>query len=264
MREPLRFLGHELRGSRSGQEYRLRAGMRARVRHPLLDSWVLEEIFRMQVYEPPAVVAACLGALGRPPRIVDLGGHAGFFGLFALERFPGATLVSVEPDPDNARTLAAQIQLNDLEERWSLVEAAAAVVNGTTWFESSYHLSQVADTGREIADVHAKIGNSLPMLRGTALLRSERREVTTRDVFPLLDGADLVKIDIEGAEGALFADPRFGSLDARAVVLEHHFPGSPGAGEALKHAGYTVGTPEPGDGTELVWAWRNPTPAHSL
>ena len=42
------------------------------------------------------------------------------------------------------------------------------------------------------------------------------------DVFPYLEGADLVKIDIEGGEWPILSDPRFAELEARALVLEYH------------------------------------------
>jgi hypothetical protein len=44
------------------------------------------------------------------------------------------------------------------------------------------------------------------------------------DVFPMLKDADLVKIDIEGAEWAILTDPRFRELSAAALFLEYHPP----------------------------------------
>ena len=52
------------------------------------------------------------------------------------------------------------------------------------------------------------------------------------DVLPELENADLVKIDIEGAEWALLADPRFAGARPSVLVLEYHRDGSPHPNEA--------------------------------
>ncbi len=85
------------------------------------------------------------------------------------------------------------------------------------------------------------------------------------DVFPLLRGLtiDLLKIDIEGAEWAILADPRFAAIEVPVVMLEYHPHGAPtgdpkdDAQRALRSAGYETlpmhGEP---DGTGIVWALR--------
>jgi hypothetical protein len=87
-------------------------------------------------------------------------------------------------------------------------------------------------------------------------------EVPMVDVMPRLADADLVKIDIEGGEWALLADPRF--AEARAVVLEYHPYGCPtddprrSAHELLHAHGFEV-TPlfyEPDNGVGMLWATR--------
>jgi hypothetical protein len=86
--------------------------------------------------------------------------------------------------------------------------------------------------------------------------------VESRDVFPYLRDADLVKFDIEGGEWELIADPRFSELDAKAVVFEYHPEYGPRerAEElllaALHAAGYRTGAPRPGWDAGMLWAWR--------
>ena len=267
VRQPLRFAVNELRraGGPVEREYRLRRGGRvARLRQPLLDMWVLEEVFRFREYEPPHIVRDLLRALGRPPRVLDLGGHVGLFGLYVDQAFPGASITSFEPDPDNARLLRRCIEANALDERWKLVEACAAVRDGSTEFVSSHHLSRAGAGAHEaLEQMQAGIGSAFPFLAGTPLTSSRRRTVDTRDVFPWLSRADFVKMDIEGAEWELLADPRFASAPARALVLEYHPSYGPGDSalsvlrELLERAGYVLGAPRIGTDGGVLWAWRD-------
>jgi hypothetical protein len=84
------------------------------------------------------------------------------------------------------------------------------------------------------------------------------------DAFPYMQRADFVKIDIEGGEWALLADPRFADLPAKALVVEYHPHLCPapdprahaealltGAGWKLQHMDFDM---PPGHG--VVWAWR--------
>jgi FkbM family methyltransferase len=237
-------------------------GLVAYVRHPLLDSWVLEEVFRLRVYEPPAEALELLAELGRPPRVLDLGGNVGFFGLYVHGRLPGCTIVSFEPDPANAALLSRARQANGLEGAWRLVEACAASDDGTVQFVSSGPHSRVAvDDDRAAESRRERTLELFPFLEGSPLLEGTRVEVAKEDVFPFLADADLVKIDIEGGEWELLSDPRFEALGAAAIVLEYHPAfGPPDAHarvrEALERAGYAVEVVNEGADASFVWAWR--------
>jgi FkbM family methyltransferase len=225
--------------------------------------WVLEEMFRFQAYKPPAAVSHALQALGRPPRIVDLGGHVGLFGLFMRGLFPGASIVSFEPDPNNIAVLRRNIDANGLAERWRVVEACAATSDGQVEFESNFHLSRIAPASDEgLKEIHGHIGAAFGFLEGTALLQAAHRQVASQDVFPFLAEADFVKIDAEGAEWEILADPRFAELDAAAVVLEYHPTYTPepdaegSVRRALEGAGYETLTVVKGEDNGMVWAWK--------
>jgi hypothetical protein len=88
--------------------------------------------------------------------------------------------------------------------------------------------------------------------------------VETVDVLPAFAAADLVKMDIEGGEWPILADPRLTDVGPLVLVLEYHRVGAPGlpAGDAardlLETAGFTVGFVTPnhwGHGT--MWAWKD-------
>jgi FkbM family methyltransferase len=244
--------------------YRLRnSGFTVFIRHPLLDMWVLEEIFRLKAYDFPAEIAVRLRELERPMRVVDLGGYVGLFGLFVFQSHPNSELVSFEPDPENARLLASCIEANGLSERWRLVEGCAATSDGTTEFMSSGPLSRAApesDPGHE--RVRARIRGAFPFLEGTALLTPTPYEVKKLDVFPYLADADVVKIDIEGGEWELLADPRFADIQAMAIALEYHAPYGPGPDadevvrDAMRKAGYQTQAPVRRFDTATIWAWK--------
>jgi hypothetical protein len=88
--------------------------------------------------------------------------------------------------------------------------------------------------------------------------------VDTVDVLPAFAAADLVKMDIEGGEWPILADPRLADCGPLVLVIEYHRVGAPSlpAGEAarrlLEGAGFTVGHVTPnhwGHGT--MWAWKD-------
>jgi hypothetical protein len=95
---------------------------------------------------------------------------------------------------------------------------------------------------------------------------SELLEVSAVDVFPHLQNADLLKIDIEGGEWPLLTDARFHKLSVPAIVLEYHGYNSPLPGESgktarslLERCGYAVvETHRHPLGLGMLWAWRSP------
>jgi FkbM family methyltransferase len=256
-REPMRFALNELAGRRGVRRYTLRASGRVVfVRHPLCDAWVLSEVFGRRVYEPPSALGRVLAEPGEV-RVVDLGGHVGAATVFLLDRFPAAKVLALEPDPENASLFRRTIEANGLGERCELRQAAAGTDAGTATFEGFSLLAHLTrHDSQEAVD-------RIPVLRkyqerglGTAL-------VDVVDVLPLLAGADLVKMDIEGAEWPILADSRFGSLGIGAIVLEYHPEGAPQpdaiqeATRLLRGAGLTVGDPFEVHGqVGLLWAWR--------
>ena len=213
--DPVRFLAGQFGPPRPAR-YRLRRSRQvAVIRHRTADVEVLNEIFGgtggRLAYEPPAGFGLALDR-NPSPRILDLGGNVGMFGLYALHRWPGAAVQSFEPDAENARLLSATIAENRLQHIWTLIPAAVANHSGTMAFRpglsSESHLVGVeAGSGTGTAD-------------GVV-------EVPVKDLFALGGHQDLVKMDIEGGEWTLLADSRMAHLDADLIVLEWHAQGCP-------------------------------------
>jgi FkbM family methyltransferase len=202
-----RFVLRELFGRGRVGRYRLRdADFEVLIRHGTPDAATLGEVFYRRDYAFPRRVRERLESLGRPPIVVDLGANIGLFDLWVLNSYPDAEILAFEPDPENLALFRSCVTLNDSSGRWQLVPAAAATRDGTVPFVSGgVSLSRIADDGE-----------------GTTTVRAV-------DVFPYLERADLIKIDIEGGEWALLVDPRFALLRPAALVLEFHPHMSPSA-----------------------------------
>jgi FkbM family methyltransferase len=235
VRESTAFLARELARRSGAFAYTVRAG-RAKVvvRHRSADPVTLGEVFHERHYEPPPEMPPF-----RPVRIVDLGANVGYFGAFAVERWPGASVIAYEPDPSNAAVHSRAIELNQLGRRWVLRRAAAGCQSGRLRFHASADaLSHASEAGDLV--------------------------VPSEDVLPLLAEADLVKIDIEGGEWAILGDPRFVTAPPRRVVLEYHpnaaaLPNPRDAARArLRAAGLSAMAPifERADGYGMLWAWQ--------
>jgi FkbM family methyltransferase len=236
--ERRRFVGNELRRKPVTAVYRLRgSGVAIALRHHTGDVLVLDEIFSQLEYEPPADVRPALAGL-EAPNVVDLGANIGLFGAWMLGQHPDAAILAVEADPANAAVHRRTIEANGLGDRWTLVEGFASTQAGVVRFAGGEHATSRAGSGEGSIDVR------------------------TVDILPELGAADVVKIDIEGAEWELLADPRFVALQPRVLVLEYHADGCPGpdparaAEKALRSAGLRVfhGGRKPQFGTGILWA----------
>lgn len=236
------FLARERAGAADVAGYELReSGLRVLLRHGSSDIGVLEEIFIRRLYDPPAPVAAALERGGSPLSVLDLGANIGLFGAHLLGLFDSVRITALEPDRYNLALLERCIAANGRAAQWRALRACAATEDGTVLFhEGRFAMSQVARPGEG----------------GGA------SEVPVLDVLPLLECCDLLKMDMEGGEWAVLADPRFATARLRAVALEYHPQGSPGsdprsaAEELLENAGYATRPIFDGtDGVGMLWAW---------
>jgi FkbM family methyltransferase len=210
------------------------------VRHGTRDVGIFSEIFIAGEYEPPSAVLAVLGSAGDAVRVLDLGANVGLFAAFCRWRWPNASIVALEPDPDNFAVLRQTAAAN----------AGIACVHGC----AGPHAGSVRFVAGHFAESYVAVDDADP----SAI------DVPCLDAFELAASVDLVKIDIEGSEWDLLRDPRLRTLSAASIVMEWHdkrcpFP-DPGtaARKALERAGYTVVAthqPVPTNGT--IWAVRH-------
>ncbi len=234
LKPSVRFLWRELVVRQEVMKrYQLRGtGQPLHLRHRTQDLTGFTEVFVRRNYDFPPAIEATLQEVPAPLRAVDLGANIGLFGVRLLAQTPDAEIIAVEPDPANAEVLEATIARSDAVARWSVIQACAGITDGTVPFRAGGFLeSRVADDGIPFPAI---------------------------DIFPVLRSADVIKIDIEGAERAILADARFADLTARVLSLEYHPPHTrPEITKLLASAGYSV---EPFverlPGYGELWAWR--------
>jgi FkbM family methyltransferase len=240
--ESMRFAARELLARSGPAVYRPRGRpLRAVIRHRTADLYVLNEIVRHGSYDLPTEAECRLDALGRPPRIVDVGANIGLFGIELFARFPEAVVTAFEPDPANAAVLEDVVRVNGLHRRWKVVRRCAGTANGVVGFAAHGHVgSRIEDSPDAIP---------VPIV----------------DLFPYLEHADLLKMDIEGSEWSILSDERLGTLEQLVLVVEYHRHACPypdpreAALQLLSNAGFTsreMHVPRQPEGTGIVWAWK--------
>jgi FkbM family methyltransferase len=245
LREPLRFSARQIARRTGVRSYTLR-GSRVAVciRHSTADVITMEEVLAERQYEPPPPLRGLVHPAGEPLEVADLGANVGLFSAWLLSRRPDARIVAFEPDPANLAVLEECVRRNDRTGHWRVVPACAAAADGQVRFVAGdFAVSHIAAPGEDDG-----AATMLPAV----------------DVFPHIGGAGFVKMDIEGGEWAILADPRFRSLAATALVLEYHphlCPDPDPRGyvdRLLEAAGWTVQHTEfdrPG-GHGVLWAWK--------
>ena len=123
--------------------------------------------------------------------IIDGGANVGYSAAYFLSQYPDATVVSVEPDPENAEMLRRN--LAPYGDRSVIVEAAlwssASTLQITTDFRDGRHYSRRVVPSNDRSDgVLAVAGVTIDSLM--ARVSAER--------------VSILKLDVEGAEAELF------------------------------------------------------------
>jgi FkbM family methyltransferase len=123
--------------------------------------------------------------------VLDVGGHHGQFTLFALERFPQATLITFEPQAEGVAKIRAAIAG---DPRVTIQNYALSDTVGT----AELHISKRSDSS-----------SLLPIGEGQTTAYPGTEEATTEEIAletldnlisKPLDGPVLLKIDVQGAE----------------------------------------------------------------
>ncbi len=206
------------------------------------------------------------------PRILDCGGNIGMASLFFKRRFPAARITAYEADPAVFAMMQANLAANSAADV-ETVQAALWTATGRVTFRSEGSDSGMIDG---LSGAVAGTSVDVPSLR--------LRDVIA-DATDVASGAsariDLLKLDIEGAEGAVLADcePVLDRVHAIVMDLHEFTPAdrqSPRVLNLLTRAGFTYAVDEfvaqpwrppvaspgsPFPGKALVWtmtvrAWR--------
>jgi FkbM family methyltransferase len=136
--------------------------------------------------------------------IIDAGANVGYVSVFLANKYPAARIVAVEMDPDNVEILRKNVQGYNVD-----------VVLGAVWSSHSHFLidkSGGKSFAFRIQEVSAETPGALPTL-------------TIADLMRRIEAADLglLKLDIEGAEEALFTENYEEWIDhVRVLIVEVH------------------------------------------
>jgi FkbM family methyltransferase len=238
------FDEHEAEGSRKIMCYRLRdLDHIVCIRHGTHDLEIVHELFVRQDYRLPSHIRLLLAQNGPPAlNVVDLGANIGAFSIFVQSVLPVAGLVSIEADAENFSVLEACKARNPSPVYWRLVQCVATTSSGSVPF------------------LAGRFASSRVALDSTS---PEAKPARAMDVLPVIQRADLVKMDIEGSEWRLLCDPRLAEGRTKAIVLEYHEVFCPGrnlydtAKRLLEAAGFVTGPPfNEYLARGMLWAWR--------
>lgn len=200
----LRYMSWRLSHSREPITLALRSGPRIIMRpQPARDFGVAYDIFFNSMYGWPLTDGPA------PPEgachIVDVGANVGYSVLEWARRFPNGRIEAFEPHPRHLALIKAHVKLNALDARVTLHESAAGCAP------------------RDAVLVDAGPSSFVPN-QPPSLSPDDGLPIHVSDFFETVDPQpiDLLKLDAEGAEYSLLADPRFGDLQVRAIVMEFH------------------------------------------
>jgi FkbM family methyltransferase len=166
------------------------------------DIHVFSQIFYMREYR-------CLDHVKEADFIVDCGANVGYSAAYFLSRFPKATLVAVEPDPENFRLLGENLAPYGARSK-AICEGIWSHETGLVFEPDSQGTGQ--EWGRMVREVR----------------EGEKPDVHAIDIGSILDGSgkeriSILKIDIEGSEAAVFSDNYHRWIDrVDNLVIEIH------------------------------------------
>ncbi len=200
------------------------------------DLFILYEIFLHEVYATPHWA----GRENDVQTIVDCGSNIGLASLYFADRYPRARVYAIEPHPDNFRLLCRNVAA---ETRILPVHACIAAQRDAERFIT---LDKLAYDNRTNAR-----GDGVAVPVETIGSLCERFDIRT---------IDLLKVDIEGAEEELFAQPSFLPRVRQILVELHGDYGIHSFRRDLAPYGFTAMPPGGRDGAKVVTAFPSQLP----
>lgn len=175
------------------------------LRIPSTDVLLYRQIFERHEYDVP---------VSRPPRvIVDAGANVGLTSVYFAHRFPNARIIAIEPEAHNFALLASNVA-----EYPNVVPVKAAL----------WHSHTVVDLFDPGVGPWGYVVGCADDCSGRWRQRTDT--VTLDAVMKTydLDRVDLLKMDIEGSEREVLADPHAWIDRVDALIVELHERKKPG------------------------------------
>jgi FkbM family methyltransferase len=158
-----------------------------------------------------------LSRISRGDIVLDAGANIGCFSLQASRRAgPQGLVIAVEPEQSNAACLRANIELNNSRNIFVAERALDAIGERMVEVVGTGTTARVDDDRAVVPIVDPTAGRTRTSVRAITL--DKLLEELSLDRF------DLVKMDIEGAENAIFVEAATSAVlrNARAVAVEVH------------------------------------------
>ena len=178
--------------------------------HPLFcrpdtaDMFVFNQIFVEREYD-------CLDAIENAELILDCGANVGYSSAYLLTAYPNATVIAVEPDEANFRVLEKNLRPFGKRARCRL---AAVWSKPTRMKLDEDTLAAGKEWGRTVSVAHDDSGGGVSAVDIATLLEESG-----------CDRISILKMDIEGAERAVFAENYEAWIDrVDNIVIELHGP----------------------------------------
>ncbi|MGI9435477.1 MAG: FkbM family methyltransferase [Geminicoccaceae bacterium] len=184
-------------------------GAHVRLRPHTSDFHVLGQVAVKLEYEfddlPQAEAIARVAAETSQPVILDAGAHIGLAALYFAHRFPTVQVIAVEPEPGNFQIL----ETNTAEH--PNIRAIRAAVWGTRSEVSVISAGSETWAARVSEDNSASDHSTCSAYTVPDLLQQQQA-----------DSCLVMKIDVEGAEGAIFAKDATWVDDIPVIIIELH------------------------------------------
>lgn len=147
---------------------------------------------------------------------LDVGSYLGGVAIGLALDNPGLRVLAIEALPANLELVAANVALNDLGDRVTVLWAAA----GAPGVESA--VIKWGDDGTEFGRHHAFVGNSVGVSGlGARQLEAEAPGTWLSRLVAAYGPVDLAKVDCEGCEWGFLADP---AIDAVPLIVGEWHP----------------------------------------
>ncbi|MBM4431635.1 MAG: FkbM family methyltransferase [Chloroflexi bacterium] len=169
-----------------------------------LDRWIDYNMYVLGIYEAP-LAAFFRGSLEADSVFLDIGAYIGQYTLLAAKHAPAGRVIAVEPHPESRQRLQANVARNSLSNVRILPWAAG---------QATSHLSFVLS---EQAYNSGLAGQNEPAPARTI----EVQVVPLDDIVQTagLQRVDIIKIDVEGAEGPVLWGARHTLYHFRPLLI---------------------------------------------
>lgn len=199
--------------------------------HMDTDKIIIREIWEEDIYRLED------GHLNRGGIVLDVGANIGTFSIYCASK--GAEVLAVEPEPSNLEVLKANIEINNMQDKISVIEYGVSDFDGEAVIDNSGGGSTIKD---------GKDGTTISIISFDNLLKKYQ-----------IEEVDVLKVDIEGSERELILGASRDSMNkCNYITMEFDIRTGSSLGEMVQklsetHHVRTMGSWERGG---MIWGWR--------